>query len=65
MRANVWKSGAPPPLYPDHILKIPVEEHPKIMKDLILDKERKTCYIREELYKIISGNEMKMGKTTI
>jgi hypothetical protein len=39
------------------MLKIPVEEHPKIMRDLILDKEHKTYYIREELYRMIS--EMK------
>ena len=57
MRADIWKSGVPPSLYPDHMLKIPVEEHPKIMRELILDKEHKVYYIREELYKIIS--EMK------
>jgi hypothetical protein len=53
MRADIWKSGVPPSLYPDHMLKIPVEEHPKIMRDLILDKEHKTYYIREELYRMI------------
>jgi glycosyltransferase involved in cell wall biosynthesis len=57
MRADIWKSGVPPSLYPDHMLKIPVEEHPKIMRELILDKEHKVYYIREELYKMIS--EMK------
>jgi hypothetical protein len=57
MRADIWKSGVPPSLYPDHMLKIPVEEHPKIMRDLILDREHKTYYIREELYRMIS--EMK------
>jgi hypothetical protein len=57
MRADTWKLGVPPSLYPDHMLKIPVEEHPKIMRELILDKEHRAYYIREELYKIIS--EMK------
>jgi glycosyltransferase involved in cell wall biosynthesis len=57
MRADIWKAGVPPSLYPDHMLKIPVEEHPKIMRELILDKEHKVYYIREELYKMIS--EMK------
>jgi len=54
MRADIWRAGAPPSLYPDHMLRIPVEEHPKIMRDLILDKEHKTYHVREELYKIIS-----------
>jgi hypothetical protein len=57
MRADIWKAGVPPSLYPDHMLKIPVEEHPKIMRELILDKEHNVYYIREELYKTIS--EMK------
>jgi hypothetical protein len=30
MRADIWKSRVPPSLYPDHTLKIPIEEHPKI-----------------------------------
>ena len=57
MRAGIWRAGVTPSLYPDRMLRIPIEEHPKIMRDLILDKEHKTYHVREELYKIVS--EMK------
>jgi len=35
------------------MLKIPIEEHPKIMRELLQDSEHKHYYIREDLFRLV------------
>ena len=41
------------PLYPLTLREEPVEEHPRIMQQLLRDKENCSYYVREELYKMV------------
>jgi len=41
MRGDVWKAGVSPSLYPEHMLRVPIEEHPKIMREFLQDNEHK------------------------
>ncbi|MEM4913476.1 MAG: hypothetical protein QW579_04680 [Desulfurococcaceae archaeon] len=53
MRESLLKSGFKLPSY--KVIEAPVSDHPKIMRDILNDKESRHYYVREELFEIIKG----------
>jgi len=52
-RKGMKVRGHQVPLYPLTLREEPVEEHPRIMQQLLRDKENCSYYVREELYEIV------------
>ncbi len=52
-RKGMRARGHQVPLYPPQLREEPVEEHPKIMQELLKDKENCSYYMREELYDMV------------
>jgi len=52
-RKSMEARGHQVPRYPEKLREVRVEEHPKIMRELLQDKNTCHYYVREELYQLI------------
>jgi len=52
LRKDIWEHGIPLS-HLEPILRVPIEEHPKIMRELLQDNEHKHYYIREDLFRLV------------
>ena len=52
-RKGMRLKGHQVPLYPPSLEEEPVEEHPRIMQQLLMDKEHCSYYVREDLYEVV------------
>ena len=52
-RRTMRSRGHQVPVYPPSLREEPIEEHPKIVQELLRDNENCSYYVREELYSIV------------